>query len=364
VRICCVVSSLGAGGAERTVSLLANAWAARGRPIAIVTLTGVSGDAYALDHRVERIGLDLERDSRSRVQAIVNNLRKVRGLRHAVASLAPDVVISFVDKCNVLTLVACAGLGVPVVVSEQIHPAHYEIGRAWSLLRRLTYLSAAVLVVQCEAIRAWAIGVVPHRRIQIVPSPVGEQFAPPQKGEHQRKPIILAVGRLTVQKGFDLLIKAFQDVVLRHPHWSLVIIGQGPQEGELRRLARGLPPGSIVFPGVVTDPERYYRESSLFVLPSRFEGFPNVLLEAMASGCPVIATDCPGGTSEIIRHGYDGLLAPPENVEALAKAMDQLMSDSSERDRLGSHAVEVSHRFAVDRIVGLWEEIITSVTAA
>jgi len=360
-RICCVISSLRAGGAERVMSLLANRWATQGRDIAIVTLSSTSSDEYRLDPRVTRVGLDLEVTSRSMAEAITRNARKVGGLRRAVISIAPDVVVSFVDKVNVLTLLACAGLRLPVIVSERVHPGHYAIGSVWSLLRHFTYRFADALVVQCEAIRVWGEGVVPRSRIKVIPNPVGEQFSSREDDTHAaRKPVVLAVGRLTQQKGFDLLIKAFRVVVARHPTWSLVIVGRGPQEAELKDLAqRLLPPSSTAFPGSVNDLERRYREAGLFVLPSRFEGFPNALLEAMASGCAVIATDCPGGTSEIVQDGRNGVLVPPENVEALAEQMDRLITDAAGRGTLGARAAEVSSRFRTDRIVALWDGVIT-----
>jgi glycosyltransferase involved in cell wall biosynthesis len=363
VKMCCVVSSLGAGGAERVLSLLANAWMARGCRVAIVTLTGVSGDAYALDHRVERVGLDLEIESRSPVHAIVNNLRKTWGLRRAVASLAPDVVVSFVDRMNVLTLLACAGLPVPVIVSERVHPGHLYIGGIWSLLRRLMYRRADGLVVQSEASRSWAEAVVRARRTHVIPNPVGDRFTSGQGGgEAGRRPIVLAVGRLVPQKGFDLLIEAFAAVAPRHPEWSLVIVGQGPEEPRLRRLAGGLlGQGAVVFQGVVSDPERYYRAAGLFVLPSRFEGFPNALLEAMACGCAVIAADCPAGPGEIVRHGIDGSLVPSEDLTALTTEMDRLMGDAMARRRLGARAGEVSERFDIEKILNLWEDVIADV---
>lgn len=363
MKICCVISSLGAGGAERTVSLLANRWAARRQDVSVVTLAAAASDHYELDPRVERLALDLETDSHSLAQAVANNLAKIWGLRRAVASLAPDVVISFVDKVNVLILFSCVGLGVPVVVSEQVHPVYYDIGRIWSLLRRLAYSLARALVVQTEAIRSWAVTVVRVRRTHVIPSPVGEQFSSSVGGvQSPRMPIVLAVGRLVPQKGFDLLIRAFYEVVQRHPKWSLLIVGQGPKEAELKDLAtRLLPPGSVLFAGAVKDPERYYRTAGLFVLPSRFEGFPNALLEAMAAGCAVIATDAPGGMSEIVRHGVDGCLIPREDVGALAREMDRLMTDAAERSRLASRAVEVSSRFALDGIIARWEDVISEV---
>ena len=363
MKICCVVSSLAVGGAERVLSLLANAWAARGRKITIVTLTGVSSDAYELDHRVERVGLDLEKESRSPAQAIVNNVRKILGLRRAVTTVAPDVVLSFMDKVNVLTLLAVVGRPASVIVSERVHPGHKDIGRIWSLLRRLTYRHVDGLVVQTEASRVWAESMVSARRAHVIPNPVGNQFSKGRSADESvRRPTVLAVGRLVRQKGLDLLIEAFAAVVRRHPEWSLRIVGEGPDEARLRGLAGGLlSRGAVVFQGAVTDPERYYRTAGLFVLPSRFEGFPNALLEAMACGCTVVAANCPAGPAEIVRHGIDGSLVPPEDVGALITEMDRLMSDAAERCRLGRRAGEVSERFAVDKILSQWEDVIAEV---
>jgi GalNAc-alpha-(1->4)-GalNAc-alpha-(1->3)-diNAcBac-PP-undecaprenol alpha-1,4-N-acetyl-D-galactosaminyltransferase len=363
VKICCVISSLESGGAERVLSLLATRWATRGQDVTIVTVGSAASDHYELGPGVDRVALDLETDSNSLLQAVTNNFVKIRGLRGAVASLAPDVVISFLDKVNVLTIFSCIGLKVPVVVSERVHPVHYDIGRIWSLLRRLAYARVDALVVQSESMRSWAETVVPVDRTHVIPNPVGDELSNSVGGvQSPRKPIVLAVGRLVPQKGFDLLIRAFHEVVQRHPEWSLVIVGQGPKQAELKQLATALlPQGSVSFAGSVKDPGDYYRTAGLFVLPSRFEGFPNALLEAMAVGCAVIATDSPGGMSEIVRHGVDGLLVPPEDVRALAREMDRLMSDGDERSRLGARAVDVVSRFAVDRILALWEDVISQV---
>jgi glycosyltransferase involved in cell wall biosynthesis len=335
----------------------------QGKDVAIITFSSTVSDAYSLDPRIRRMDLDIDVESHSVLDAITHNVEKIRRLRRAVVSMAPGVVISFVDRVNVVTLLACIGMNVPVIISERIHPVYHGIGPVWSMLRRLTYPLADALVVQSETIRAWADGIMPSRRTWVVPNPVGGQFSAGDiDAQDSRKPVVLAVGRLTTQKGFDLLIRAFHSVAPRHLEWRLVIIGDGPREAELKDLAtKLLRRGSALFLGSVNDLEPHYRTAGLFVLPSRFEGFPNVLLEAMACGCAVIATTCPGGSSDIIRDGFNGVLTPPEDVGALANAIERLMTDAGERVRLGAQAVEVSSRFRTDRIAALWEGIVCEV---
>jgi glycosyltransferase involved in cell wall biosynthesis len=359
-NLCCIISSLGVGGAERVMSLLANEWAAVGARVTIVTFSRAGHDAYHLDPRVERVGLDLEVPSDSFLDAIRNNVRKLIALRKILRMRSPDVAISFIDKSNVLTLLSRIGLNVRVVVSERVYPPRHAIGPLWSLLRRLTYRWADALVIQSEDVRAWAQRVIADKRIRVIPNPISDRFLPAKQA---RGSVVLGVGRLDTQKGFDILIRAFATLRGRHPEWSLVILGRGPHADELKDLAaRLLPVSVVIFGGNVTNPADYYRSAGLFVLSSRYEGFPNALLEAMASGCAVIATNCPGGTAEIVRSGTDGLLVPPNDVDSLAKAMDRLMNSSEERERLGEQATDVSNRFAVGRVHSLWNDVIAAVS--
>jgi glycosyltransferase involved in cell wall biosynthesis len=121
---------------------------------------------------------------------------------------------------------------------------------------------------------------------------------------------------------------------------------------------------AVSLPGIVQDPERWMAQCALFVLPSRYEGFPNALLEAMAMGCAVIAADCPSGPRELVLDGKNGLLVPPENVEALAAALKTLMGDIALRRRLGERAISVRQRFAREAIIERWETLILNCIGA
>ena len=155
------------------------------------------------------------------------------------------------------------------------------------------------------------------------------------------------MGRLAPQKGFDLLIDAFSRVAGRHPQWSLQILGEGPDRPALERLidVKGLA-GRVVLAGWEPDPSAVLQQGDLFVLSSRFEGFPNALLEAMACGLPSVSFNCQSGPAEIIRDQIDGILVPPEDVPGLADAIDRALTDEALRRRLAARRCELSNASA------------------
>ena len=173
------------------------------------------------------------------------------------------------------------------------------------------------------------------------------------------------MGRLTRQKGFDVLLEAFARCNPQNRDWCLIILGEGEERSRLEALALRLGIESAVkFPGYVPEATRVLRDGDLFVLPSRYQGFPNALLEAMACGLPVISTDCPSGPSAIVRHGIDGLLIPPEDVVALSTAMCQLFATPDDRKRLASRAVEVVERFSLSTVMRSWDELLVKCRGA
>lgn len=360
MHVALVISSLSSGGAERVLSLMANYWAERGWQVTIVTLSGCGNDFYPLDPRVGRVGLDVLKPSANPWQSLRNNLDRIISLRRTLLELAPQVVISFMDLTNILTLMAAAGSGIPVVVSERIDPAYADLGRLRNWLRRKLYPRAAAVVLQTERVREWAAGFVPAHRLHVIANPV--TTAEQSKGSNDAVVLpgrtVLAVGRLTEQKGFDLLIRAF--AATKRGGWSLLILGEGEQRPQLQALIVSLGMERQIFlKGRVNDVERYLRQADLFVLSSRFEGFPNALLEAMGAGLPVIGYDCPSGPAEIIRHEENGLLLPPGDVVGLAAALTSLMDDEALRSRLGNAARTVNERFAMDKIMRDWQNLLT-----
>ena len=168
-----------------------------------------------------------------------------------------------------------------------------------------------------------------------------------------------------MHKGFDLLVEAFAIVHARHPDWTLTIFGAGPWRQRLtaQRDALGLT-GTVHFPGVRRTLDGELAASSLFVLSSRAEGLPMVLLEAMSTGLPVVAFDCPTGPAEVIEHGITGLLVPPKDVNGLASALADLIEDRDRRRAMGAAAFESSRRYFMPAVCDSWERLFGELNAA
>lgn len=356
MRLMLVISSLETGGAERVMTVLAGAWVRRGWHVDLVT-THDAGKApfYPVDGRVNL----LSADAPGRSAGAAGTVARIRDLRRLVVERTPDVVLSFLNYTNVVTLLATTGMEVPVVVSERLDPRVQPIGPVWGTLRRLLYRRVAALVVQTEASAEWFRTWLGDRTA-VIPNPVLEpRFSgAPEVDVH--RPSVAAMGRLHPQKGFDTLLGAMAKVVRHHPDWHLVVLGEGPLRGELeaRRDALGLA-GNVRFVGRMRRPPDVLHEAEIFVLSSVTEGFPNVLCEAMAVGLPVVATNCPAGPEDIVRQEVDGLLVPVGDEDAMAAALLRLIEDEQFRQSCRDRAGEIVERFSLANVLEAWDRILT-----
>jgi len=367
-HIAVIIHSLGGGGAERTLVDLASAWRARGDLVTIITLSDAKDDAYVLHPAINRLTLDVAGSSDGFLQALLANAKRVMRLRRVIKSTRPDVLIGFMTTSSVLALLASIGLQIKVFASEHTHPPFQAISALWRRLRVLTYVRAQAVIALTEGTAQWLSKQMPRARVKVIPNPVNwpvsnvePKVTPPAMALNRKR--LLAVGRLHAEKGFDLLIQAFEKVAFACPQWDLVILGEGAEREALQALiqARGLR-DRVTMPGRVGNMADWYANSKMYVLSSRVEGLSNTLLEAMAMGLPVVAFDCDTGPREIIRNSSDGVLVKPNgDVEALARELIHLMSDQTRQQQLSLSGQHVRERFALSTILARWDHVFEEV---
>ena len=358
-HIAIIISGLGAGGAEIVVAQVARHWIAQGHRVSLLTFDTPADPIFHSmpeEAEIHRIGL-LPKERR--FGAYISVSRKLMRLRRIIAQDPPDVVVSFLTKNNLLALIATAGRSIPVICSERNNPERQDAHPFWNAALKLGYRKAALIICQTQAVRrCFPLAVRP--KIQVIPNPIR---SPGDPGERSVPCRLVAVGRLTHQKGFDILLSAFALVHRNFPDWRLDIWGEGSDRPALEEQIRmhGLE-GRAVLRGVSPRPGSWIEGADIFVLSSRYEGFGNVLGEAMAAGLPVLSTYCDFGPGEIVAHGYDGLLVATENPRALAQGMARLMEDAQLRDRLGRAAAIAARRFAPENILPHWDDALAKVT--
>lgn len=368
-RLIIFIHSLSGGGAERVTANLANYWANKGWGIAVVTLAARSLDFYELHPAVKRIALELAGDSSNGLAGLVQNLRRIVALRRVLRQIKPDIALGMMTTANVLLALAAWGLPqLRAIGSERTHPPQYPLGVLWEGLRRLSYNRLAAVTALTRESAAWLKNHTGARRVPVIPNaalwPLSMQaprIAPESICKSERL-IVLAVGRASEEKQFGLLLEVFHSLANQYPFWDLVILGEGHQRPALQAKARmiGLEQ-RVFFPGRAGNVGEWYERADLYVMSSRFEGFPNTLAEAMAHGLPAVSFDCDTGPRDIIRHETDGLLVPPGDVAGLTAALGRLMSDTALRQRFARRAVEARNRFSMERISSMWEELFEAV---
>lgn len=375
------------GGTERVLCVLANGLAGRGFPVSIMSLWGKGESFFSLDGAVKVYWIERENPGRG----VIGNIRVLERIlnRERPAFLVDvDIILglySFLLRRQIPQM---------HWISWEHFNYHYHF-RANRLLRRIARELACRfsdrLVVLTREDKGYyeKSGRLKCRVDQIYdpdpfagkqgeekktgrPDTVGSSFR--ASGEErrdarlvlareygERSGIVLAAGRLTPEKGFDLLLESWAMLEKKYPRWELVIVGEGEQRKALERRIHDAELMRVRLAGTVSDMEACYREAAFFVLSSRDEGFGMVLIEAMHFSCPVVSYACRTGPREIITDGGDGFLVEPGDVTGFAEKMELLMKDGELRGRMGERAAESVKRFEPEGILDRWERVFEEV---
>jgi len=311
---------------------------------------------------------------------------KILALRKIKKEIKPDFSLSFGPEANVMNVLSNFALKTKTILSVHIiegtYFKNYPFLFRWfhKLVMRFVYKLANKIVVVSQGVAQDLIenfGVKKEKIAVIYNFQDLEEInkaSLEELGEFKnlflKNKVVISVGRLASQKGFQYLIEGFKKVVEKHPETILVILGEGKLEEELEKLIENLNLKEKVFLlGFQKNPFKFLKNSSIFVLSSVQEGLPMVLIEAMACGLPVIATDCPGGNKEILdpdcnlkvekmRLGEYGILIPPKNPEEISKAISLLLENENLRKEYAKKSLERAKDFSVEKIIPKWLEIL------
>lgn len=297
----------------------------------------------------------LGRGARPYLRLVRATVWRATALRSLLRQLEPDVVLSFLGATNIITIAAAKGLPTRVVISERNDPAKQQLDEPWQGLRPIIYPAADIVTANSHGAVEQMKAYCAAKKLAYVPNPV----IVPADADRGRKKNVLFLARLVHQKAPDVLIEAFARFAAANPDWSLQMAGDGPMDRELMERVCGLGiDNRVVFHGRVKDPTDLLLSSQIFVLPSRFEGTPNSLLEAMASRLACIVTDASPGPLRLVEHGVSGLVVKTEDVDDLAAALDRLARDDALRCRLAVTALERTSIHHLENVTRDWERLL------
>lgn len=359
-RICFFIGDLNnSGGTERVSSIIASELQHRGYQIHILSLQCGNKPFFELADGIH-ISQLFTKAGRGMLRLPITIMRLRRYLRQQQI----DILIDVESMLALYALPAVVGLNIRHICWEHFNYS-VDLGKASRrLARKLAARFADDVITLTERDKQlWLANTTCKAHITAIPNPV--TIALPNNINPEKEKLFLAVGRLTYQKGFDLLLQAWAQVAPLHPDWRLRIVGDGEDKAMLEQLRRDLNiEASTELLPKTNNIAAHYQQAAFFVMSSRFEGLPLVLIEAQAYGLPIVSFNCDTGPAEIIKHGETGWLCAAGDVSELSEKIRNSLrhfDDVNLYNKLSVSAIKnVENRFSIDKVVGMWSELIVS----
>jgi GalNAc-alpha-(1->4)-GalNAc-alpha-(1->3)-diNAcBac-PP-undecaprenol alpha-1,4-N-acetyl-D-galactosaminyltransferase len=348
-----LVDSLISGGAERVLVLLANYFQEQGQNVTIITFN--DNEVWKPNKTIKRVklyhGRIKNQTIRSTVVLVQHYLKKKN---------RPDVLISFMTRTNLIGILVARLYGIKVIASEHINHV-MQADKIEKFTRNYIYpLADAVTCLTSFDLEYYS-----NKNINVFVMPNPCTFETYKEDIRNRKKIILAVGALDRyhHKGFDNLIHLIAPILKKHQDWKLKLVGGGAKGKQFLTdlIVENDIVEQVIFNGFSNDVSRIMRDSEIFIMPSRFEGLPMVLIEALSQGMACIAFDCISGPSDIITNNYNGILVENQNFEQMAEELNQLIEHPETRMKFAKHGVVSLDNFKIERIYSKYLDIIEAI---
>lgn len=351
MKIVFMIDSMkGFGGAQRVIANLCNTLCDTGNEV-LLLLTGDSKETvYPLNEAVNIVVCHKASNG--------NKMKKILEMRKVISKFHPDVIVSFLTMVNIMAIITSLGLRIPLIISERNDPD--KCTDIEKKLSRIFYRFSSAAVVQTSEIKE-KLEAYKLKQIEIIPNPLIEHSV--EKNDYSQKKKIVAVGRLTTQKNYKLMIDSFAAFKNTHSDYRLDIFGIGELENELKQYANSKGcADSVTFLGnskTVLEAEKGY---DFYLMTSDFEGMSNALAEAMSVGMPCIATDCDGGGARfLIQNGVNGILVPKQSMNEIVTAMVKYANDVEYAEKMGKAAKQIKGVLNREQILQTWVAIINRV---
>ncbi len=345
-----------AGGAERVMTSLCSEFSRRNIDTYFMTFDSES-NFYPLDEKVKVLRLNAGTKKMGKLEKYLKipfiELKRKKRMKQFMKEIRPDVVISFMFMTNLIGWKCCRELGIPIILSERNDPLRY--GKKKRKIMKYVYSRADGFVCQSDVVKQICEENYGLDNIVVIYNPIGDdqvETAPVV----ERKKNIITVGRMIPQKNQAMLIRAFSKLPEEYSDYTLTIYGEGPLRNELEKLVSELDLESRVsLPGVEKNAIKNHRDAALFVLPSDFEGYPNVLAEAMSNGLVSISSDFPSGTAQMmIEEAKNGYLFSVGNEEELVQTIIKALSDEKNYQEIQKECVKLFDQTRLSKIADRW----------
>lgn len=353
-KICVISPSLQMGGIERQLSLLSDYFVSKGHEVYFLACRA-GKHFFNLNDKVTFREPNFIHSGKT-ISKFWNYHKTIKFLRRNLKEIKPDTILVFGDIINPIAIIANRGLSFPIYIADQISPKQ-NLGRFKNVMKQITYKQATGIIAQSKMAADYKHEVFGNDiNLRIIPNSIREVASYPNL---EKQPWIIGVGRLSFEKGFDRLIEVFSKIK-NHEEWRLVLAGDGPMRKQLESLTLELGIADRVdFLGARNDVDELLAKSSIFVIPSRYEGFPNALCEAMASPLPCIAFDSIAA-EDLINNQENGVIVQDGNIEDMAHKLEDLMDNPQLRIKYANNAYFVRQRLNKEKIGDAFLDFILS----